>query len=138
METTKNIAKEKATTKANESILNAMMQTIDKSLFVSNSGQNKENIYKKDIFSHCITDNDNKRIRRKIRNTIDSFCSSFIAYKANGQTDKLKQLKNQFDVFYKTVYIKNDYSIESIVSNNTEINKKNNIIKMLSIIKEIK
>lgn len=138
METTKNIAKEKATTKANESILNAMMQQIDKSLFVSNSGQNKENIYKKDIFSHCITDTDKKRTRTKIRNTIDSFASSFIAYKSNNQTDKLKALKNQFDVFYKTVYIKNDYSIESIISNNTEINKKNNLIKMLSIIKDIK
>ena len=138
METTKNISKEKATTKANESILNAMMQTIDKSLFVSNSGQNKENIYKKDIFQHCITDTDKKRTRTKIRNTIDSFCSSFIAYKANNQTEKLKQLKVQFDVFYKTVYLKNDYTIESIISNNTEVNKKNNLIKMLSIIKDIK
>ena len=138
METTKNIAKEKATIKANESILSAMYQTIDKSLFVSNSGQNKENIYKKDIFAHCITDTDKKRTRTKIRNTIDSFCSSFIAYKANNQTEKLKALKTQFDVFYKTVYLKNDYSIESIISNNTEVNKKNNLIKMLSIIKEIK
>lgn len=135
---TKNISKEKATIKANESILNNMMQTIDKSLFVSNSGQNKENIYKKDIFSHCITDTDKKRTRTKIRNTMDSFCSSFLAYKANSQTEKLKALKNQFDVFYKTVYLKNDYTIESIISNNTEINKKNNFIKMLSIIKEIK
>ena len=136
MENSKNITK--ATIKANESVLNAMMQTIDKSLFVSNSGQNKENIYKKDIFQHCITDTDKKRTRTKIRNTIDSFCSSFLSYKANNQTEKLKQLKVQFDVFYKTVYLKNDYSIESIISNNTEVNKKNNLIKMLTIIKDIK
>lgn len=135
---TKNISKEKATIKANESIINNMMQTMDKSLFVSNSGQNRENIYKKDIFSVCITDTDKKRTRTKIRNTIDSFCSSFIAYKAQNNIDKLKALKNQFDVFYKTVYLKNDYSIESLISNNTEVNKKNNIIKMLQIIKEIK
>jgi len=128
----KDLKKEATTTKANEYLLSML----DKSLFVSNSGMSKENIYKASIFATCITDRDKKTIRRKIRNNMDSFISSFISYETNKNTDKIKKLLTAFKDFYTNVYSLNDYSLNSLISANTDTVKKDNVIKMLSIIKK--
>ena len=117
-----------STTNFNEIIAN-----LDKSLLVSNSGQRKENIYKKDIFSDCITDRDKKTRRRKLRNILESFISSFILTKEEA---KLKKLALSFDAYYKATYITNDYSLESLISANTDVAKKENLSKMLEIAKK--
>lgn len=111
---------------------NEIIANLDKSLLVSNSGQRKENIYKKDIFADCITDRDKKTRRRKLRNILDSFISSFILTK---EEEKLKKLSLSFDAYYKATYTTNDYTLDSIISANTDAAKKENVNKMLSIAK---
>ena len=112
---------------------NEILANLDKSLLVSNSGQRKENIYKKDIFADCISDRDKKTRRRKLRNIIDSFLSSFLSIK---DVSKLEKLAISFDSYYKSTYSLNDYSLESIVSSNTDSVKKDNLLKMLDICKK--
>lgn len=131
---TANVKKETATKNANE----FLMSFIDKSLFVSNSGQNKETIYKSSLFDKCLTDRDKKSLRRKLRNTIDSFVSSFISYSEKKDTNKLTALYNSFAIYYSEVYANNDYTLNSLVSNNTDTSKKESIQKMLDIIAKIK
>ena len=112
---------------------NEILANLDKSLLVSNSGQRKENIYKKDIFADCISDRDKKTRRRKLRNIIDSFLSSFLTTK---EVSKLEKLATSFDSYYRSTYTLNDYSLESIVSSNTDAVKKDNLLKMLDICKK--
>lgn len=128
------INKAKAQANANKFLLSQL----DKTLFVSVSGQSKENIYKNDIFKSCITDKEKKTLRRQLRNIADSFISSFIYYDANKQTAKIADLKVQFDLYYKSHYCLNDYSVNSFVSNNTDQSKKDNVKKMFDIIAKIK
>ena len=49
---------------------------------------------------------------------------------------KLKRLCLDFDRFYKGTFVVNDYSFESICSKNTDETKKDNLIKMLEIVKK--
>lgn len=112
---------------------NSILKSLDSSLFVSNSGMRKENIYKKDVFASCITDRDKKTLRRKIRNIVENFMKSILLQK---DAKKLTSLVLQFDKFYKATYSNNDYSLESLSSANTDFTKKENLLQMLSICKK--
>lgn len=111
--------------------LEKVLANVDKSLLVSNQGSKKENIYKKDIFADCITDRDKKTIRRKLRNILDNYVKSILICKDSA---KLKKLCLDFDKYYKGVYNINDYSLQSIASNNIDESKKENLIKFLGIV----
>lgn len=129
---TANVNKETANVNANLFLLSSL----DKSLFVSNSGQNKETIYKSDLFKN-LSDKEKKSLRRKLRNTIDSFITSFIAYDTAKDTKKLNALFVSFNDYYKSVYVLNDYSLNSLISNNTDVAKKDGLTKMLSIVNKL-
>ena len=126
------VTTETATTNANLFLLSSL----DKSLFVSNSGQSKETIYKADLFVN-LSDKEKKSLRRKLRNTIDSFITSFIAYDTAKDTKKLNALFVSFNDYYKSVYVLNDYSLNSLMSNNTDIAKKDGLNKMLTIVNKL-
>lgn len=111
--------------------LEKVLASVDKSLLVSSQGSKKENIYKKDIFADCITDRDKKTVRRKLRNILDNYVKSILLCK---DAAKLKKLCLDFDKYYKGVYNINDYSLQSIASNNIDANKKENLIKFLGIV----
>lgn len=127
--------KEVETTSIN---LEYVLKSLNKNLLVSVSGMSKETVYRNEIFKDCITDRDKKTIRRKLRNILDNFASSFIRYYEINDKNKINALKKEFDYYYKSVYRINDYSINSLISNNTDINKKSIIDKMLQIIKNEK
>lgn len=126
------VTTETATTNANQFLLSML----DKSLFVSNSGQSKETIYKADLFKN-LSDKEKKSLRRKLRNTMDSFITSFIAYDTAKDIKKLNALFTSFNDYYKSVYVLNDYSLNSLMSNNTDIAKKDGLTKMLSIVNKL-
>lgn len=105
---------------------------IELSSLNSVSGMKKENIYKKDIFADCFTDKEKKTMRRKLRNLLDNFVSSILRCK---DTTQLKKLCVEFNKFYLGFYNVNDYSLLSICSNNTDEVKKENLQKMLDIVK---
>ena len=112
--------------------INDIFANLETSLLKSNAGIAKESIYKKEIFENCLSDKSKKQVRSKIRKFIDNFLESILLCK---DSEKLKKLCLEFDKFYKSVYIINDYSLASIVSNNTNETKKINLQKMLNIVK---
>jgi mannitol-specific phosphotransferase system IIBC component len=100
----------------------------------TNSGLKKENLYNSSIYADCLTDKDKKSVRRKIRSLLDNFIGSIIRSEKN-KTICENHCK-QFKLFYEQVYRINDFSVESLISNNTDELKKENLKKMLEIVKK--
>lgn len=113
--------------------LEKILSSVDKSLLISSQGSKRENIYKKDIFSDCITDRDKKTVRRKLRNILDNYVKSILTCK---DSTKLKKLCSDFNTYYQGVYNINDYSLQSIASNNIDESKKENLQKFLQIVQK--
>lgn len=111
-----------------------LLETLDTTGLHTNSGLNKENLYNSSIYADCLTDRDKKSVRRKIRNLLDNFIGSIIRSEKN-KTICENHCK-QFKLFYEQVYRINDFSVESLVSNNTDELKKENLKKMLEIVKK--
>lgn len=111
--------------------LDKVLSFVNVEALKSSVGMKKENIYKKDIFADCITDFDKKTTRRKLRNILDNFVKTILTC-----TDKNKLQKYciEFDKYYRAVYNVNDYSLQSICSNNTDEIKKANLQKFLQIV----
>lgn len=111
-----------------------LLETLDTTGLHTNSGLKKENLYNSSIYADCLTDKDKKSVRRKIRNLLDNFIGSIIRSEKN-KTICENHCK-QFKLFYEQVYRINDFSVESLVSNNTDELKKENLKKMLEIVKK--
>ena len=114
--------------------LSKLLETLDTTGLHTNSGLKKENLYNSSIYADCLTDKDKKSVRRKIRNLLDNFIGSIIRSEKN-KTICENHCK-QFKLFYEQVYRINDFSVESLVSNNTDELKKGNLKKMLEIVKK--
>lgn len=101
-------------------------------LLKTSLGTKKSTIYKEDIFSEC-SDKEKKSLRKKLRNTLFSLCSSLIS-----ETKKEKQNKliKSFNDFYKSVYVINDYSLQSICNENLKSEKKDILQQALNICKK--
>ena len=101
-------------------------------LLKTSLGTKKATIYKEDIFSEC-SDKEKKSLRKKLRNTLFSLCSSLIS-----ETEKEKQNKliKSFNDFYKSVYIINDYSLQSVCNENLKSEKKDILQQALNICKK--
>ena len=125
----------KSTKKEIEKIsFSKLLETLDTTGLHTNSGLKKENLYNSSIYADCLTDKDKKSVRRKIRNLLDNFIGSIIRSEKN-KTICENHCK-QFKLFYEQVYRINDFSVESLVSNNTDELKKENLKKMLEIVKK--
>lgn len=130
-------AKANANVKANDIIFADMLKSLDKSLFVTNKGTNKENIYKVSLFVN-LTDKEKKSLRRKIRSIRESFIYSFIRTE---NKESLKKLFTQFQLFCESTY-NFEFSVENMktenfCSANTSETEKQNINKAIEIIKKL-
>lgn len=96
-------------------------------LFKTSLGTKTE-IYKKDLFVGA-NEKQIKSLRKKFRNVTFNFLSS-IAQNAD------KKLIDGFIDFYKQVYTLNDFSFNSIASENTKEEKKAILLKGLEIVKK--
>lgn len=101
-------------------------------LLKTSLGTKKATIYKEDIFSEC-SDKEKKSLRKKLRNTLFSLCSSLIDEK---EETKKKKLISSFNEFYQSVYINNDYSLQSICNENLKTEKKDILQQALNICKK--
>lgn len=101
-------------------------------LLKTSLGTKKATIYKEDIFSEC-SDKEKKSLRKKLRNTLFSLCSSLIDEK---EETKKKKLISSFNEFYKQVYIINDYSLQSVCNENLKSEKKEILQNALNICKK--
>lgn len=101
-------------------------------LLKTNLGTKKATIYKENIFENC-SDKEKKSLRKKLRNTLYSLCSSLIDEK---EETKKKKLISSFNEFYKQVYIVNDYSLQSVCNENLKSEKKEILQNALDICKK--
>lgn len=124
-----NVEKASANAKANSLIALDVLKSVKEKnagLFKTSLGTKTE-IYKKELFEGA-NEKQIKSLRKKFRNVTFNFLST-IANNAD------KKLIDGFIDFYKQVYTSNDFSFDSIASENTKEEKKAILIKGLEIVK---
>lgn len=124
-----NVEKASANAKANSLIALDVLKSVKEKnagLFKTSLGTKTE-IYKKELFEGA-NEKQIKLLRKKFRNVTFNFLST-IANNAD------KKLIEGFIDFYKQVYTLNDFSFNSIASENTKEEKKAILIKGLEIVK---
>ena len=124
-----NVEKASANVKANSLIALDVLKSVKEKnagLFKTSLGTKTE-IYKKELFEGA-NERQIKSLRKKFRNVTFNFLST-IANNAD------KKLIEGFIDFYKQVYTLNDFSFNSIASENTKEEKKAILIKGLEIVK---
>lgn len=124
-----NVEKASATAKANSLIALDVLKSVKEKnagLFKTSLGTKTE-IYKKELFEGA-NEKQIKSLRKKFRNITFNFLST-IANNAD------KKLIEGFIDFYKQVYTLNDFSFNSIASENTKEEKKAILIKGIEIVK---
>lgn len=124
-----NVEKASANSKANSLIALDVLKSVKEKnagLFKTSLGTKIE-IYKKELFEGA-NEKQIKSLRKKFRNVTFNFLST-IANNAD------KKLIDGFIDFYKQVYTLNDFSFNSIASENTKEEKKAILIKGLEIVK---
>lgn len=124
------VEKAVANSKANNLIAFDVLKSVkekNQGLFKTALGIRTE-IYKKELFSGA-NEKQIKSLRKKFRDVTYNFLST-IANNAD------KQLIEGFIDFYKQVYVLNDFSFNSIASENTKEEKKKILIKGLEIVKK--
>ena len=125
-----NVEKAVANSKANSLIALDVLKSVKEKnagLFKTSLGTKTE-IYKKELFEGA-NEKQIKSLRKKFRNVTFNFLST-IANNAD------KKLIDGFIDFYKQVYTLNDFSFNSIASENTKEEKKEILIKGLEIVKK--
>lgn len=125
-----NVEKASANAKANSLIALDLLKSVKEKnagLFKTSLGTKTE-IYKKELFEGA-NEKQIKSLRKKIRNVTFNFLSTI----ANNADEKL--IKGFID-FYKQFYTLNDFSFNSIASENTKEEKKAILIKGLEIVKK--
>lgn len=124
------VEKASANAKANSLIALDVLKSVKEKnagLFKTSLGTRTE-IYKKELFEGAKNEKQIKSLRKKFRNVTFNFLST-IANNAD------KKLIEGFIDFYKQVYVLNDFSFNSIASENTKEEKKAILIKGLEIVK---
>lgn len=124
-----NVEKASANAKANSLIALDVLKSVkekNQGLFKTSLGTKTE-IYKKELFEGA-NEKQIKSLRKKFRNVTFNFLST-IANNAD------KKLIEGFIDFYKQVYTLNDFSFNSIASENTKEEKKAILIKGLEIVR---
>lgn len=124
-----NVEKASVNSKANSLIALDVLKSVKEKnagLFKTSLGTKTE-IYKKELFEGA-NEKQIKSLRKKFRNVTFNFLST-IANNAD------KKLIDGFIDFYKQVYTLNDFSFNSIASENTKEEKKAILIKGLEIVK---
>lgn len=124
-----NVEKAIANSKANSLIALDVLKSVKEKnagLFKTSLGTKTE-IYKRELFEGA-NEKQIKSLRKKFRNVTFNFLST-IANNAD------KKLIEGFIDFYKQVYALNDFSFNSIASENTKEEKKAILIKGLEIVR---
>lgn len=118
--------------------LKSILPELDKNLFIAKERKgSSENVYQKKIFAG-LDEKETKAMRRLLRNNLENYTSSFIAYAAAKNKAALAKLKESFESYYKEAYRVNDFTLASILPGNAGQAKKDEVVKMLEILKSIK
>lgn len=127
-----NVEKAVANSKANSLMALDVLKSVKENnagLFKTSLGTKTE-IYKKELFEGA-NEKQIKSLRKKFRNVTFNFLSTIAA---TNNADR--KLIDGFIDFYKKVYVLNDFSFNSIASENTKEEKKAILLKGLEIVKK--
>lgn len=106
------------TTKSNANVMDTIFANLAKSGINLSLENSHRSVFKKELIEG-LTDSQAKVFRRKIRKMMLSFAETLV----NAPNDA--KAKNQFNELYQQVYAVNDYTLQSICSENMkEVNKK--------------
>nr|UWI27772.1 MAG: hypothetical protein [Bacteriophage sp.] len=125
-----NVERASVNSKANSLIALDVLKSVkekNQGLFKTSLGTKTE-IYKKELFLGA-NEKQIKSLRKKFRNVTFNFLSTIA-------TNADKKLIDGFIDFYKQVYVINDFSFNSIGSENTKEEKKAILLKGLEIVKK--
>lgn len=103
-----------------------------KGVLKTSLGTKKTSIYKEEIFANC-TEKEKKSLRKKFRNMIFSVSK---ALKDETNKENKTKLINAFNELYSEVYKVNDYSLQSVCSENLSNEKKEILQNALNICKK--
>lgn len=84
---------------------------------ISSAGNKKETIYRKGILSEDSAKQKNER--NALRKRIENVFKSLKTYSLQSDKSNFNALCDNFISFYFQVYIKNDFSVNSIISDNS-------------------
>lgn len=107
-----------------------------KSKIEEKKSSSKDLLYKFQL-DNSLTDKEKKSLRTKLRNKRQNFEKDIILYYSKNDNAGLKETLKNFLSFYKETYILNDFSLYSLISNNTDTEKMKRTEETLNIIKEI-
>lgn len=96
---------------------------------IKQTSNTKEKMYKIEV---------DKKIRQSLRKKRNKFFDNIIFFASNNLKEDLKKEINLFDKFYKETYLLNDYSLNSIVQNNSDDDTKLKCKLVIEIIKRNK
>ena len=102
-----------------------------KGVLKTSLGTKKASIYKDEIFDGC-SEKEKKSLRKKFRNMIFSVAKSLQTEKGENQ----KKLIVAFNELYAEVYKVNDYTLQSVCSENLSSEKKEILQNALNICKK--
>lgn len=106
------------TTKSNANAIDNIFANLAKSGINLSLENSHRSVFKKELIAN-LTDNQAKTFRKKIRKTMLAFAETLCNTPTNAKA------KEQFNALYKEVYAVNDYTLQSICSENMkDINKK--------------
>lgn len=91
----------------------------------TSAGRN-ESIYKKEVYND-IPKEKHKNLRTKLRKITENFAKTIVAEK---DKNKLQSLIKDFTEYYISIYLVNDFTVNSICSNNTETETKELYLRM--------
>jgi hypothetical protein len=128
VESTNNVVNN--TKSAKDILVNLQKET--SGLLKTSLGTKRESIYQTSIFENY-SDKEKKNLRKKLRDTLFSLCSSLIDEKDDQRKNKLIK---SFNDFYKSVYVTNDYTLSSVCNENLKTEKKEILQKGLDICKK--
>jgi hypothetical protein len=84
---------------------------------ISASGAKKETIYRKGILSENASEQKNER--NKLRKRLESIFKTLKTLSLQSNKDNFNSLCDDFITFYFNVYLRNDFSVSSLISDNS-------------------
>ena len=138
--------KKVATTEKKSNLLDINLDTLNfdkiekkiqiKTKIEEKKSSSKDLIYKFQLDNN-LTDKQKKSFRTKLRNKRINLEKDILKYYSENNNAELKKEISNFIAFYKENYILNDFSLYSLISNNTDTEKMKRTDETINVIKEL-
>ena len=139
--TTKNVTTEKKSNLLDINLDSLNFDKIEKKIEIKTKIEEKKSSSKDLIYKfqldNNLTDKQKKSFRTKLRNKRINLEKDILKYYSENNNAELKKEISNFIAFYKENYILNDFSLYSLISNNTDTEKMKRTDETINVIKEL-